>query len=334
MISVPSMSDHLFSVTLDVFCYLRYPQLAWHFLRGTRRLPSIALPRDHNDLIQWRKIFDQNPLFVTFSDKLATKDYIKRTCPTLALPRVKWIGTSIEQAPTELLAGDVVVKANHGCEMNFFIRAGHYDRADLLRRTGSWMATSYAEREAEWAYRPIVRRLFIEELLGDPSEDLIEINVRAGGGRLGFSTLLLHAKTPRQSLIYIDRLRRRVHCKCGTGVSPEELDAVAIPAGYDDAVRFALAMSRDVDYARYDFFWSGERLYGGEITVYPGSGYGSVPNTLKAAIGEAWNIRSAWFMMAPLTGWRARYREILVRYLDAGGLGGAVSPVSAVKSGI
>jgi hypothetical protein len=328
------MSDRLFSVAFDVSCYLRYPNLAWYFLRGTRRLPSIALPRNHNDLIQWRKIFDHNPLFVTFSDKLAAKDYITRTCPALALPRVKWIGTSIDQAPAELLSGDVVVKANHGCDMNVFIRAGHYDRADLLRSTRSWMTASYAEREAEWSYAQIVRYLFIEELLCNASEDLIEINIRAGGGRLGFGTLLLHAKTPRQSLIYIDRLRRRVHRKCGRDVRPEELDAIAIPAGYDDAVRFALAMSRDVDYARYDFFWSGERLYGGEITVYPGSGYGSVPNTLKAAIGEAWNIRSSWFMMAPLSGWRARYREMLVRYLDAGGLGGAVSPVSAVKSGI
>ena len=255
--------------------------------------------------------------------------YITRTYPALALPRVKWIGTSIDKAPAERLSGDVVVKANHGCEMNLFIRAGQYDRADLLRRTRSWITTSYAEREAEWSYGPIVRRLFIEELLGNASEDLIEINIRAGGGRLGFGTLLLHAKTPRQSLIYIDRSRRRVHRKCGKGVRPEELDAIAIPAGYDDAVRFALTMSRGVDYARYDFFWSGGRLYGGEITVYPGSGYGLVPEMLEEAIGETWDIRSSWFMTAPLTGWRARYREMLVRYLDAGGLAvGAVSPLS------
>ena len=326
------MLDRLLARAFDAYVRLTHPELARRFALGIGRQPAIALPRDYYDLIQWRKVLDRNPLFVTLSDKLAAKDYIAARCPGLALPRVRWIGTSLDQAPAAALSGDVVVKANHGCGMNAFVRDGRCDRAALSALTGQWMATEFGRGDAEWAYGPVARRLFVEEWLDPDAPHLVEINIRAGRGRFGYGSLLLHAKTPRQSLIYLDEAGRRIAAACGDGVAMAELDAVAVPEGYADAVSHALVMSRDIDYARYDFFWAGGRLYGGEITLYPASGYSRVSPELERIVMAAWDVRSAWFMTAPLTGWRARYRDRLVRHLDAGGLPGiapAAPPAAA-----
>lgn len=300
---------------INALICLQYPLLAARFMRLAGRLPSPAFPVVYSDKMQWRKIFDHNPLFITFSDKLAAKDHLARHCPDLALPRTLWQGHSIDEAPPEVLAGDVVVKANHGSTMNHFIRGGRYDPAELRRLTQGWMARRYGGSNAEWAYAHVRPMLLVEELLVGESGPLVEINIRAGGGRVMLGSLLLHAKTKRQSAIYLDAEGRRIDTLVGEGMDRAELDRVPVPEGYAQAWRHAERMSREVDYARYDFFWTGSRLYGGEITVYPASGY-SILNEIDRLIGNGWDLRTAWFMTAPLSGWRARYREALRRHLD------------------
>ena len=152
----------------------------------------------------------------------------------------------------------------------------------------------------------------------------MELNIRAGNGRIAYGNILLFAKTPKQSAIYIDAARRIVGRTYGEGVTKAEIDRIAIPETYDEAVRYAVDLSRDVDFARYDFFSVDGELYGGEITVYPAAGFAPVPqfpdgtgtrrpDSLAQAILENWDIRTSWFMTAPLSGWKTHYRDVLIR---------------------
>ena len=84
-------------------------------------LPNLAAPKTYHEMLLWRKIVDRNPLFVTLTDKLAAKAHIRSACPDLALPRTLWSGRDPADIPLELLAGDVIVKTNHGCAMNIFV---------------------------------------------------------------------------------------------------------------------------------------------------------------------------------------------------------------------
>ncbi|TIL70599.1 MAG: hypothetical protein E5Y89_22605, partial [Mesorhizobium sp.] len=59
---------------------LRHPALVFRFIRKLGYLPNPAAPRSHHELMLWRKIVDRDPLFVTLTDKLAAKDYIRRIC--------------------------------------------------------------------------------------------------------------------------------------------------------------------------------------------------------------------------------------------------------------
>lgn len=313
--------DRRFLSALNGFCCLRHPTLVRQFVHYQKRFPAIALPRDYYDRMQWRKIFDRNPLFVTFSDKLATKDYIAGILPGLRLPTVLWQGTSLKDMPRELLAGNVVVKSNHGSGFNYFVRDGRYDEAMLARHARRWTTKgAYGRAIGEWAYGRIAPRIFIEKILGPASGELIEFNIRAGRGRLGYGNIMLFAKTPKQSAIYIDRARRIVGRTRGEGVDAAFLDRIEIPSAYDEALDCARLLSRDVDYARFDFFCVDETLYGGEITVYPASGFapipsfdGQAPDALSRSILDMWDMRTSWFMTAPLTGWRKLYRDVLLR---------------------
>lgn len=307
----------IFAVVNAVFyaCNLRLVRRYW---RKLRRLPNIANPQRYSERMLWRKIVDHNPQFVIFSDKLATKEFLQRHCPELALPRTLWLGRDADAIPDELLRGDVYVKANHGCNFNHRIRGGQYDRADLREKTARWLRSVYGRRDGEWAYSDVEHRLFVEEAVGDAEDGLIEFNVRAGNGRTILSSVMGHCKTPRQWAVYLDTAGKPTQ-----GMSdPEGAPIVPLPEGLDvlkpylRAVRLAEQLSVGVDYARFDFMWNGAELFGGEITVYPAGGLADPTNaSCNAATLNGWDLTQSHFLKSPHTGWTRIYADALRRRL-------------------
>lgn len=262
----------------------------------------MALPERYSERMLWRKAVDRNPLFVVFSDKLATKDYIRERCPDLALPRTRWVGSDADSIPDDVLGGDVYVKASHGCDFNFRIRGGVVDRRELKTVTDRWLGKRYGKRYGEWAYSRVPARLFVEDAVGDAGADLLEFQVRAGDGGFVVGSVMGKSKLPGQWAAYLDSeggqtegVARRSDCDF-----PVLVDDPRLREAYRRAVAHSLTLSKGVDYARFDFFWNGRELFGGEITTYPGAGNGEIVNPeVNEVLKTVWRLEKSDFLQRP-----------------------------------
>jgi len=315
-----SSSWVIFAAANAVF-YAQNMRQAWRYWRKNGRWPNIAHPQRYTERMLWRKIVDHNPQFVLFSDKLATKNFLQERCPDLPVPRTLWIGQDANAIPDEVLRGDVMVKASHGCGFNLRLRGGQCDRNALHKKTQRWLRSGYGRKNGEWAYSQVEPKLFVEEAIGDAEAGLIEFNVRAGKGKAIMGSVMGKCKTPGQWSVYLDPQ--------GTptpGMStPEGSPIVPLPEGlavlepYRRAVGFAERLSVAVDYARFDFLWNGVELYGGEITVYPAAGLAEPSNASANAVTLAgWDLREAHFLNVLQTGWRRTYAQVLRRRIQEG----------------
>lgn len=284
--------------------------------RGVRRfrhahgyLPDPACPRSYVEKILWRKIFDRNPRFVTFTDKLACKAYIAERTPGLPMAETLWAGEQIETAPRELLAGPAIVKVNNGCGSNITIDDGEPGLPELAQRTSQMLGAGW--RDDEWAYQPIEPKLFIEEWLlldhGDLPTD-IKVYVACGtpenvwtADKIGGRSLTLDPEgnpVPGRDSGY-----------------PREDQALPCDPALGPLVREAVARSRvlaeGVDFLRVDFLVSGGRLYAGELTVYSSSGTERLANPdLEKRLTHAWDLRQSHFL-------QQRHRGLVRLYADA-----------------
>ncbi|HEV2691535.1 MAG TPA: ATP-grasp fold amidoligase family protein [Verrucomicrobiae bacterium] len=296
--------------------YLRFFRLVMLSAWRIGYLPNIADPKTYAERMLWRKTIDRNPDFITFLDKLAAKTYIKKKCPEVSLAQVLWEGRSAAEIPDELLRGEVVVKANHGCGYNYRIREGVFDRTVLQRLTRKWLTRKYGRRYGEWGYNEIKPRLFVEEAIGDAAKDLVEFDIRAANGKAFLGCVTGKCKQPDEWFFFLDRSGRPALDLCDVDGQPP----APIPAhfnameAYFQAVRLADKLSVNVDYARFDFMWNGRRLFGSEITVYPASGVDDPRSTdCKRIILESWNLLDAHFLTRPQSGWKGIYAEALKR---------------------
>lgn len=311
----------------NAWLYVRHPRPVWRYLRRNGRLPYAAAPRSYSERMLWRKIVDRSPHFVRATDKLACKEYVGSVCPDLSVPETLWVGTDPGDIPDSLLMREpeVWVKANHGCGFNLRVRGGEPARERVEHEARRWLASVYGGWDSNWAYSAVPPRIFVEESVGDARTDLLEFNVRASAGRPVRGSVIGHNKLEDQWTVYLDLEGRPVPAADGT--PPKVPPGIDFLDAYLEAVEHTTRLSRDMDYARYDFFWNGRTLYAGEITIYPGGGVAEILDPeFRNDVLDAWDLRDAHFLRHPPGGLGGVYARALRRRVESRRRVGSLSP--------
>jgi hypothetical protein len=291
---------------------VRHPALVLRFVRRLGYLPNPAVPEGYHERLLWRKLVDRNPLFVTLTDKLAAKQHIHEVCPDLKLPATLWAGSDPGAIPLGLLAGNVVVKVNHGCEMNIFVADGTPDRKVIIDRTSRWLKRRFGVRDGEWAYWPIIPAVFVEERLalsGGAIATDIKVHVCSGN-----VTHVWVEDTKADRSILFDRDANPLPGRDPD--YPREDQALpvndALVACVREAISFAPKIAGDLDYIRIDFLVAEDGLYGGEIAVYTAAGYATWTNpAISREIERCWRLDHSEFLRREHTGFAKLYAKAL-----------------------
>lgn len=304
-----SVHTSLFTA-INLFLFARYPRLVRKFKKRIGYYPNIAAPEKFHEMIFWRKIFDRNPLFITFCDKLAAKVFIKTRIPEAEIPETLWIGKDFASIPRQLRCMDVVLKANHGSGFNHFGVLDEAGSGELQAMTRKWLRTNYSRDKGEWAYSRVPRTLFLERRLPNTEpEKLVDVSVRCSNGKAILASADEDNKTPvnRSGFFGVDGKR----CTHFETMDPEDIklpEDYCLPASFSKAVEYAKRLSVGVDYARYDFLCLGTKIYPGEITVYPFAGLTpSYDTIIDTFLTDNWDVSTSWFLRQSWRGWRKAY---------------------------
>jgi hypothetical protein len=293
------------------------------FVRRVGYVPCVAVPRRYHEKILWRKVFDHNPLFNVFCDKLATKAFIQVRLPELPVPETLWVGKSLADAPAALIHSDVVIKTNHGSSFNYFPAKGTLCRDKINDLFAGWMGRNFGESLLEWGYYDVERSIFIERLVPvRDGEFLLDISVDCANGSAVYAYVAINQKTPDAKVdnFAVDGTRVDIF-GAYMGEECRLPDGLELAPHFAKAVGFAARLSEGIDYARFDFLASRAGLYAGEITVYPSGGIsraapdGQVGGDTMA--NARWDILASWFLTTPLRGWRRVYARMLRHVLES-----------------
>ena len=133
------------------------------YAKAHGRAPHLLRPRRFTEKIQWRKIFDFNPVFPTLGDKIAVREYIAGRIGREHLLPLLWSG-----APAEIsfdgIARPFFLKSTHSSGQVIMVgRDNVPDRAALRTRAESRLAINHGTAYDEPGYGPVLPRLMIEQ---------------------------------------------------------------------------------------------------------------------------------------------------------------------------
>ena len=257
------------------------------YLRGFGRFIDFDHPRTLTEKINWRKLYQRDPRFRRYSDKLLSKVLVAERVGAQHVIPVLWSGESADDIPFDTLVPPYVIKTNHSCNTNLFVR----DRAELdpdrVRATfRDHLAKPYASLLREWGYIDIPRRVFAERMLltreGKPPEDF---KCFVYHGRVRFIQYD-RDRFEHHTRAYFDREWRRLPAKV---LYPQVDTDVDRPERLAEMLAVAEAIGSEFDFVRVDLYHTEQGVFFGEATFYPGGGFDAFePAAWDAEFGRHW----------------------------------------------
>jgi len=287
---------------------LRWSTNTINYRRAIGKPPNYVSPEAWTEKMQWRKVFDHNPLLVTYTDKVLARDYMREVAPEVAIPRTFWIGENPEEIPFDTFDEPYVIKPNHASGRIIYVEnPAAIDRQKIISTCRQWLQATYGQNVGEWAYRKVRPRLIVEELLSYFNSDDGVVNYKffVFSGRVRYAQF--ESKTSQGTFLTFfgaDGERLRVRKWIGLE-EPGEMDMpsdeIEAPSKFFEMKGIAERIGATIDMVRVDLYQIGETIYFSELTLYDGTGYswvyrdedrfeGRPPQDLNFEIGKYWEL--------------------------------------------
>jgi hypothetical protein len=256
-----------------------------------KRLPNVLAPRRYTEKVQWRKLFDMNPIYATLSDKLAVRGFIASKVGEAELVPLIWSGAAEDIPFDRLRAPPYVLKSNHASGQYILIGADNEIYRDAIReRAVEWLSQRYGAMADEPGYVPVPPRLMVEQaVLTDEGKRPDEIRLFVFDGKVAVAnTVFVEDHKIRNGAFHT-----RDWVPLGWHFS-RLLDREFLrPRRLSDMIRIAERLGEGLDHIRVDFYDCGERIYIGEIALYPWSGFSRFnPDEADLVLGGYWLLRN------------------------------------------
>jgi hypothetical protein len=234
---------------------------------------NLENPKSFNEKLQFLKIFDRNPKYSILADKIAVREYIEETIGKSHLIPLLGVWEKFDDIDFDTLPDQFVLKPNHTSGHVFVCKdKSKIDYKSLKRQVKGWLKREHYWNHREWCYKNIKPLILCEKYLSDESSSgLIDYKLLCFNGKVKCSFVALNRNS--QNGLNIDFYDHDWNLMPFERHYPTSGEAIAKPKCYDQMVDYAEKISKDLIFARIDFYEVHGHLYFGEITLYPGAGF-------------------------------------------------------------
>ena len=245
-------------------------------------------PKTFNEKLQWLKLHDRRPEYTMMVDKYLVRDYIARTIGSQYLIPLIGVWDDPDEIDFDNLPEQFVLKCNHNSGLGMCICKDkskldlHKVRAEL--RKG--IEQDYFITGREWPYKDVKRKIICEKFITDGGEDIADYKIHSFGG------------VPKVILVCRDRFSKNgmtedffdsewQHLDIQRKSHPNASETICKPSSLDEMLHLSEKLSETIPFARTDFYTIENKVYFGEITLYPASGMEPfLPKTIDDVFGD------------------------------------------------
>lgn len=246
-------------------------------------------PKTFSEKIQWLKLNDRNPLYSVLVDKYRVKTWVasrigeEYVIPTLACYR------SVEEIDLDELPDQFVLKCNHDSGSVVICRnKAFFDLDRAKRKLGEALQKDFYWEAREWPYKDVPRCIIAEEFIApaQDSSDLPDYKWYCFNGEPVFCQVILN----RSVCETIDFFDTEWKHQSFVGLSMTAENAKEYPEQpkhLDSHIYVARELSKGIPFSRIDLFDMNEKVLFGEVTLFPGGGFGGFrPSEYDVLLGS------------------------------------------------
>lgn len=148
-----------------------YLQLIWH--RNLGGWIDFRHPKTFNEKIQWLKLYDRNPEYSKMVDKYNVKRWVAERIGEEYIIPTYGVWDSFDEIEFDKLPNSFVIKCTHDSGSVALVKDKNNCNWDGIRRKiQSCLRTNYYKKGREWPYKNVRPRIIIEEMITQRNEEL------------------------------------------------------------------------------------------------------------------------------------------------------------------
>lgn len=256
-----------------------------YFLIFRKKL-NLDDPETFNEKLQWLKLYNRKPEYTKMVDKYEVKKYIADLIGNEYLIPTLGIYDSFDDIDFKKLPNKFVIKCTHDSGSILICKdKSVIDINKAKKQFNKTMKRNFYYFGREWAYKNVKPRIIIEKYMEDESlSELKDYKVFNFNGQ--------------SKLIQVDFNRFSGHKRNMYNTKWEKLDMNLIykinkdiqiekPQHLEQILKLSSKLSKGSPFMRTDFYVIKDKIYFGEITFYPESGFGKfIPEKYDKTLGD------------------------------------------------
>lgn len=261
----------------------------WMYYASLGKHLDLKNPKTFNEKIQWLKLYDRNPLYTRLVDKYAVKDYVSQRIGDQFVIPSYGVWDSFEEISFKQLPNQFVLKTTHdggGAGVIICTNKESLNLEEAKRRITQSLNRDVYKDLREWPYKDVPHRILAEELLLNDGKALQDYKIHNFNGE------------PRLILVCKDRYESTGltedfydcewnHIPVRRPKHPNSIEPIEAPGELQQMLELSRELSKGIPFVRTDFYLVNHKIFFGEMTFYPTSGFTAfVPDEYDGIIGQ------------------------------------------------
>lgn len=232
-------------------------------------------PRTFNEKLQWLKLYNRRPEYTVMVDKVKVKEYVIEKLGKEYIIPTLGVWDDPDEIDFDALPDQFVLKCNHnsGTGMCICKDKSKLDISKVKERLRKGLREDYFLYSRKWPYKNVPRKILAEKFMEDKSGDgdLKDYKFMCFNGKVKCSFVCSDRNNGEGlKVTFFDRDWKQLPF---TRHYPASEKGIAMPEKYQEMISLSEELSQNIPFVRSDFYEINGRIYFGELTFYPGSGW-------------------------------------------------------------
>ena len=253
------------------------------FKKEMGRSLNLKNPLTFNEKLQWLKLYNRNPLYTTLVDKYAVKQYMSKLIGEQYIIPTLGVWGNFEDIDFDKLPNQFVLKCTHDSGSYVVCRDKSKLNIDEARKKlATALKRNYYYPGREWPYKNVPPRIIAEQYIEDRNGALIDYKFSCFDGYVDCVMACLDRHLNDTKFYFFDKEWNLKRLNIRGKNAPADF-SIPKPSCMDQMFDIAAKLSEKIPYVRVDLFECDGKIYFGEMTFYPDSGFDAnlLPETDK-----------------------------------------------------
>lgn len=264
----------------------------WSYFLTFHRKLNLENPQTFNEKLQWLKLYDRREEYTQMVDKYEAKKHVASIIGEEYIIPTLGIYDTFEEIDFNKLPNQYVLKCTHDSggvaickdKATFDVKAARKLLSRNLKRNKYWSCREYP-------YKNIKPRLIIEKYMEDANQkDLIDYKIMCFNGKAQMIFTCTERYSGGLKVTFFDLDWNKMPFERHYPSSDKVIEK---PKCLQKMIDLSEKLSQGISFVRMDWYEINGKIYFGEYTFYPGSGY-------EEFTPEEWDYKLGQYLHLPL----------------------------------